>query len=126
LVKGLNFDRAIFYRHSVLDSMLHPVVTYGASPPELGLEVRRTNSAKNEFMPDVQAALQKKTVFQGDPIFNDDWPLTAFPVICEGQVEGVFFADKLGKKNALPLDTQEQVAVVALAEGWHEVSSQFR
>lgn len=126
LVKGLTFDRAVFFRHHELESCLSPLAIFGDRPQDMALGNRKLMAPKREFMPDVQALLQRKTIFQGDPIFNDDWPLAAFPVTCNGKVEGVFFADKLGKKNALPLDTQEQVAVVALAEGWHELSPQFR
>ncbi|MBN8549526.1 MAG: HDOD domain-containing protein [Deltaproteobacteria bacterium] len=126
LVKGLTFDRAIFFRHDEVESCLIPVAVFGDRPQDANLVRRSLGASGRDFMPDVQALLQRKTIFQGDPIFNDDWPLAAFPVTCNGKVEGVFFADKLGKKNALPLDTQEQVAVVALAEGWHELSPQFR
>lgn len=126
LVKGLTFDRAVFFRHHESESSLSPLVVFGDRPQDPALAHRDLMASNRDFMPDVQAFLQKKTIFQGDPIFNDDWPLAAFPVTCKGKVEGVFFADKLGKKNALPLDTQEQVAVVALAEGWHELSPEFR
>lgn len=126
LVKGLTFDRAVFFRYDERAAVLRPTVVFGVRPQELSLVDRKLSSPEAQFMPDVQAVLQRKATFTGDPVFGDAWPFVAFPVICAGKVEGVFFADKLGRKTALPLDTQEQVAAVALAEGWYEVAPEFR
>jgi hypothetical protein len=125
LVRGLNFDRAVFFRYDEGENALVPTIIFGERPSELSLLPRKVNSPQQKYMPDVQSLLQHKAVFVGDPVFGEAWPLAAFPVICQGRVEGVFFADKLARKNALPLDTQEQVAIVALAEGWYDVSPDF-
>lgn len=126
LVRALSFDRAVFFRYNESNEELRPVLVFGARPPDISLVSRSVRGSNVAHMPDVQALLQRKVIFFGDSVFGEDWPVAAFPIICQNRVEGVFFADKAAKKNPVPLDTQEQVAIVALAEGWHDVSSEFR
>ncbi len=126
LVKGLNFDRAVFFRYDEQSGVLRPELIFGVRPLDNYLAPRPLLGPETLHMPDVQACVQRKAMFFGDPVFAEDWPLAAFPVICQKKVEGVFFADKVAKRNAAPLETQEQVAIVALAEGWHDVSPDFR
>ncbi|MBX7138640.1 MAG: HDOD domain-containing protein [Oligoflexia bacterium] len=125
LIHGLNFDFAMFMRYSVAGDSLTPYVWLGEEPDGVRELVRSRGKQSGEYMPDVQALLQKKAVFTGDPITPDHWPFAAFPAIARNDVLGVFYAHKHPVSEANALETQEQVAVIALAEEWHDVPSGF-
>ncbi|MCB0330309.1 MAG: hypothetical protein KDD70_11605 [Bdellovibrionales bacterium] len=125
LLRGLQFDRVVLFVEDYIDgdAGLVPVLTMGR---EIDKEsVLKSLDSWGQFTPHVDAYLQKQSVFQGDPLFSEDWPFVAFPLIQDGGVFGVLYADKKKKKDALPLTTEEQVACIALAEVWHEVPSAF-
>ena len=86
---------------------------------------RKAIDPNSRYMPDVQAMLQKQAIFSGDPLFDDHYPFAAFPAMSRNEVWGVFYAHKRAVSDAAPLDTQEQVAVIALAEEWHDVPGGF-
>ena len=121
LLKGLNFDRAILFRVDEEKRLLLPLLCRGIKlfRPE---KLRRfLEDPDAEIMPDVCAYFQKQAVFHGDPVFNDGWPFTAFPIICDQQVLGVFYADKIRRPDSNALDAQELISCVALAEEWHDI-----
>ena len=123
----MNFDFAMFLRLDRNTGSLTPSVWLGEKDPEVNLEelVRRIIDPNSNYMPDMQAAMQRKTVFTGDPIVPDCWPFVAFPAMALNDVQGVFFAHKNKRADAQALDTQEQVAAIALAEEWFDVPVGF-
>ncbi len=127
LLHGMNFDFAMFLRLDKNGGSLAPAVWLGEREPDLNLDemVRRIIDPNSTYMPDLQAALQRKTVFTGDPIVPDCWPFVAFPAMALNDVQGVFFAHKNKRNEAQALDTQEQVAAIALAEEWFDVPVGF-
>lgn len=126
LVHALQFDRAVLYRPSLDRKVLEPTVLFGQAPAEQSWVPRYINASNAEFMPDVQAYTASKVVFTGDSIFANDWPFCAFPIVSNKKVVGVFYADKAEHANAAPLETQEQVSVIALAELWQGVPPSYR
>jgi len=126
LIRGMNFDRACFLTLSSATRSLTRQVLMGHPPPQGFVEVARgLDTEGREFMPDVRCIEEKRPVFHGDPIFRDDWPFVAFPAMSADRVIGVFYADKLQRTDAQPLDTQETLAAVALAEEWRDVPAEF-
>ena len=125
LVRGLNFDRAVFFEYSEEENMLVPKILFGRPVESFQSHGRYISGSGQEFMPDIQAFLQKRPSFQGDPVFSDDWPFVAFPTICDDRVMGVFYADKKEDGTSTGLSTEEQVATIALAEEWHKVPTDF-
>ncbi|MDC0357408.1 HDOD domain-containing protein [Oligoflexia bacterium] len=125
LIRGLNFDRAIFFRYEEIEKVLHPAFLMGREIDAVESHARYVSEAAQKFMPDVQAFFEQRPIFHGDPIFGDDWPFAAFPVIWDGKVLGVFYADKKARADADSLGVDEQVAIIALAEEWHDVSYGF-
>lgn len=64
--------------------------------------------------PDLQAFIQSKPIFAGDPLFPNGWPLLAVPVGFAPRTIGVIYADRVDKEE--PLSSREQAAVGVLAE----------
>lgn len=126
LVRGLTFDRAVLYAVDELSGTLSPLFCFGPLPSAYHYVTRRLNAEKRTFMPDANAYYGKQAVFHGDPLYGEDWPFAAFPIVSDGKVHGIFYADRKHQANALPLETHEQVAVVALAECWQGVRADFR
>lgn len=125
LLRGMNFDRAVFMRYDDEQKALVPLVLLGRPVDYIKDFVRFPSSTGNTHMPDAQAFLQQRPVFQGDPVFGDDWPFAAFPVIWRGSSEGIFYADKASSDDLVGLSTDEQVALIALAEEWQHVPDDF-
>lgn len=123
LLRGLNFDRAVYFSYSAEERLLKPLLLLGSPVEEFNECIRYVSSSGQEHMPDVKAIFEERPVFHGDPVFDNDWPFVAFPVITNGHPAGVFYADKTASKNAEPLTVEEQVAVIAMAEEWHNVRS---
>ncbi|MBX7143826.1 MAG: HDOD domain-containing protein [Oligoflexia bacterium] len=126
LVRGLAFDRAVLYSVDETNGTISPQYCFGPHPPAYQYVARRLGADKRNLMPDIHAFHTKQTVFHGDPLFGEDWPFAAFPIVSEGRVHGIFYADKKHHPNSLALETHEQVAVVALAESWQGVRADFR
>ncbi len=126
LVHAMQFDRAMLFRPSADGRLLEPTVLFGQAPKQSVVTPRLLKASNADFMPDVQAFIEGKVIFTGDPIYGDDWPFCAFPIVSDREVVGVFYADKLENKNASPLETQEQVSVIALAELWQGVPAAYR
>ncbi|MEZ4754912.1 MAG: hypothetical protein R3A13_11515 [Bdellovibrionota bacterium] len=126
LVRALPFERAVFMLADESRGWLSYVASFGSFEEEEKKFLKRAfNSPNSEHMPDIKAYFQKQPVFSGDSIFEGYWPFAAFPVIWHDEVIGVFYADRLEDSDARPLDTPEQVALIALAEQWHEVPPEF-
>jgi len=127
LLHGMNFDFATFMRFEKNENALIPTVWLGQLRMEGRIDevVRKMIDANSLYMPDLQAMIQKKSIFAGDPLIENHYPFAAFPAIARGEVVGVFYAHKNPLADAAPLDTQEQVAVIALAEEWHDIPSGF-
>jgi hypothetical protein len=124
-IKGLNFDRAVLLAVNERNQTLEPSVMVGAEAKDYLSLRHKTWDSEHADLPSVQAFLNRQPVFFGEPIFGDDWPVAAFPVISGGKLLGVFYADKAARADAVSLETQEQVAVIALAEEWHDVPLEF-
>ncbi len=125
LVKGAGFSRACLFRYEKDRDLVMPMFIMGQPSEGFALMLRAGASGDSAHMPDFQAVKQLRAVFQGDPLFSDSWPFVAFPVVWKGEVQGVFYADRLSEKENSPLDMQEQVACIALAEGWNPVPDDF-
>lgn len=125
LVKALNFDRVVFFQYSSDTDVLTPRYFYGAEVPGSIALTRCVRDSGCEHMPVVQACIQKRAIFHGDPVIGEDWPFVAFPAIAAGVIFGVFYADKTFSDAHAGLTSNEQVSVMALAEEWHDISEDF-
>ena len=125
LVQGLEFDRSCFFVVDNAHQVIVPSLLFGQKNEEFAKSNRSINSLDSDNMPDVQAMLQRRAIFQGDPIFEGYWPFVAFPMIWCDEVVGIFYADRREGANPIPLDTADQVAIVALSEAWHDVPVDF-
>ena len=125
LVQGLSFDAAVFFKLEEETRRLLPVLSFGGDAG-MCFGVRRDLAIEDrQYMPDAQAIEQKKPIFYGDPIFGENYPFVAFPVMRLDRVIGVFYAHKNASTITQPLDLQEQVAATALAEEWRDVPIDF-
>ena len=125
LIRGLNFDRAVFLRLDTKRTYLTIAVALGVKlfQPE---KIRRfLNDPDAAVMPDLVAFNERTSVFEGTPLFGDGWPFVSFPAIWKNQVVGIFYADKVRRPDNDTLDTQEQLACVALAEEWRDLVEDF-
>lgn len=125
LVRGLNFDRAVFFTLDEANQLLQVAVPFGMKLFEPRKVRRALKDPERESMPDIQAVLQRKPVFLGRPVFPDGWPFVAFPVVWRDKVVGVFYADKVRRPDGDALESQEEIACIALAEEWHDVPIEF-
>jgi len=126
LVRSLDFDRAVFYRLDKSDECAKAVFLLGRLPKDEHLEGYSLSFEGDlNYRPDYQCVRKETAIFQGDPIFGDDWPLLAFPVIWNGKVRGFFYADRRHSKDAEPLSLDEQMIAVALSEQWRQVPFEF-
>lgn len=121
LVKGLNFDRAVFFKMDEDRKFLQLAVPFGMKLFEPHKVRRFLYDPRKETMPDVLAFERRCPVFTGQPIFSDGWPFAAFPVIWRDQVIGVFYADKVRRLDGDALEKQEETACTALAAEWHDI-----
>lgn len=125
LVRGADFDRAILFTTIAENKSLQPVFIFGQETEGWRSQIRHEDSSTIELMPDIQAMRQRKIVFHGEPVFKDCWPFVAFPLVWRSVVLGVFYADRLEDRQAAPLNSQEEVALMALAELWQQVPDDF-
>lgn len=125
LVRALDFDRALFFITIAENKSLRPVVLFGQETEDWRSRARYEDSCVIDTMPDIQSMRQRKVIFHGEPVFPGCWPFTAFPLVWRDVVLGVFYADRLEDPHAAPLTTQEEVAVIALAELWQQVPPDF-
>ncbi len=127
LIKGLNFDRAVFLQveEDLADPNLVFSISFGVKlfQPE---EIRRSLiSEQGDQRPDVSAFHQQSPHFEGQPIFDDGWPFAAFPAIFKGRVIGIFYADRIRRPDANPLSSGDKIACTALAEEWRDLPLEF-
>ena len=125
LVKGLNFDRAVFFQLQKDPLSLQLLLSFGMKLFEPEKVRRYLEDPQKDTMPDVQAFLRRKPIFHGQPVFPDGWPFVAFPVVHEDTVVGVFYADKIRRPDGDALGSQEEIACVALGEEWHDIPVRF-
>ena len=125
LVKVLGFSRAIFLSRSSDKAGLKLSASFGVPHVQYETLMRRFSSREKQYMPDLSSYNDRKASFTGDPIFDDDWPFAAFPVIQGGEAVGIFYADRASNPNAQALSTEEQMSVIALAEEWQQVPETF-
>ena len=118
LVCGVGFDRALFLRNDGSKLSLFPEACFGEEIGDALVGGRPILLERADTLPEVQALLLRRVVFTGDPLFPSSWPFVAFPAISDGEVVGVFYADMRERAEPTPLDVQEQVACVAIAEEW--------
>jgi hypothetical protein len=126
LVRGLNFDRAIYFAYASQSQMLAPVFIFGeeVSSPEILTTFIRPN--EEEQSPHIHAALERKPVFYGDPLIEGYWPFVAFPAYTGDDLMGVFYADKKERDgDSEGLTVEEQVACIAISEEWYEINPGF-
>jgi HD-like signal output (HDOD) protein len=120
LTKGLNFDRAVFFR-VVNEDELRVGINVGVKLFQPESYVRKLGTEEELNQPDRAAFHRKMPSFTGDPLFADGWPFAAFPAILGGKVIGIFYADKIRKPDVDALSNQEQLACTALAEEWRDI-----
>ncbi len=125
LLRAFQFDRVVLFAHDREEGILRPVFWSGREPLEIE-DFKRELESFPENQPDSVAFFHRKTVFHGDPLFGDDWPFVAFPIIWDHEVEAVFYADRKQTKDAHPLSTEEQVSLIALGEIWQHTPTDFR
>ncbi len=124
LVRALDFDRAVLFRYEENSDSLVPCNIFGRDVPDF-TSYRCELSEVSDYLAIKKAFESKQLTYQGDPVFGDDWPFIAFPIIWKDRVRAVFYADKKQTKKALPLSTDEQVSSMALSEIWQNVPEKF-
>ncbi|MGI6525645.1 MAG: HDOD domain-containing protein [Bdellovibrionota bacterium] len=125
LVRGLNFDRAVFFAADSTKSVLSINMAFGIKLFEPSKIKRFITDSDNTTMPDIQAFKQRKPVFMGEPVFADSWPFVAFPVVWKNEVIGVFYADKIRRPNGDALLPQEEIACIAISEEWQDIPAKI-
>ena len=116
LTKVMKFDRSMLFMHNQSSNTMTTHTSFGRGT-DVANEARiRIEVGKNVVSPVVQAYFESKVTFNGDPVFDDDWPFAAFPISFGGEISGVFYADIASKSKANSLSTEEQMAIVNLAE----------
>ena len=126
LMRGLSFDRVVLFVPETLDGgrALLPKLTLGRKIENESL-LEKPLEQFDQYAPHVKAFKERQAIFQGDPLFDDDWPFVAFPLIQSGEVKAVLYADKKKEKDPPPISTEEQVALIALSEVFHDVPPLF-
>jgi hypothetical protein len=123
LLKGTGFERAVFLTPDDDEQYLRPVYLLGQAGDSDFIQLHREFAdPKSQWMPDVKAFRTRQAVFQGDPMIAGRYPFVAFPAIWDNSVVGVFYADR---KESDALEMTEQIALIALAEQWQDVSIGF-
>ncbi len=77
--------------------------------------VRPIGDQADSYAPDAKALAEGRPVFQGDPIFEGGWPMTAIPIGFGSKVIGVIYADRTNGDEE-ELTGREQAAIGVLAE----------
>lgn len=119
LVKGLLFDRAVFFR-ILDDSVLKVGISMGVKifQPEKFSRVIDNNTESDS--PTAQAYHNRLLTFDGTPIFEGE-PFVSFPVIWHDRVIGIFYGDKIRKPDLQKLSKQERLSCGALADEWKDI-----
>lgn len=125
LIKGLNFDRALFLRPTADQKELAMVLVYGAKVFSQERKNRKRDPEKADLLPDVRAWERRECVFEGQSIFRDAWPFFAFPAIAGNRVIGVFYAEKLKRPESAQLTDEEKFVCEALASEWAGVPEEM-
>lgn len=124
-IRALSFDRAVLYRYQKEEEAFKPLLCFGRDADKFYQQHYHMHEI-SDYSPLKQAYIQERTIFQADPLYDEDWPIVAFPVIWNDEVQAVFYADKKQSKEITTLGTDEQVAVMAISELWGAVPSAFR
>jgi hypothetical protein len=122
LLRGLAFDRVFLFQITSNGKSLVPVFATGVQSPEQAFITSRVDGPGVESL----AVATGKACFSGRALFEDGWPFVAFPIIQGGKVEGAFYADRINRPGTIELTHQEQMACIALAELWYDVSRGFQ
>ncbi len=125
LIHGIGFRRVIFLRLEPIRQILIPYFLFGEPHPNYSRILQPLKSKEIEHQPDVQAVLQRRCLFQGDPIFDQDWPFVSFPLVWQNQVQGVFYADMGSKVPQVPLTESERLACLAISELVMDIPQNF-
>lgn len=125
LLKVFRFQRVFVLMVDERSRSLLPMLNFGEPWDDFSHSVRKLDHPNKEAMPDVQAVALGRAVFEGDPLVRDDWPFVSFPIRSQGVTCGVFYADRPADEEAAPLETADQVALIALGELWQQVPYEF-
>lgn len=113
---GLNFDRVLLLLISANKRSLQGRMLLGKvdnfDPAQF---IRPIGEEAAPNAPDAQAFKVGRPVFNGEPVFENGWPLTAIPIGFGQRALGVIYADKLSASNS-ELTSREQAAIGVLAE----------
>ncbi|MCB0335674.1 MAG: HDOD domain-containing protein [Bdellovibrionales bacterium] len=125
LIKGLNFDRAVFMVYDGFSRTLAVVPSIGSKLLNAKEVVVYLSSEESDKAVVKKAVEQKQAIFNGTPLFEDGHPFVAFPIASGGEVRGVFYADKLRRPDSDALSSSEQISCVAIAEEWFDFPEGF-
>ncbi|RMG44400.1 MAG: HDOD domain-containing protein [Candidatus Dadabacteria bacterium] len=67
------------------------------------------------YAPDAQAFQENRPVFNGDPLFDDGWPIAVLPIGFGQRAIGVIYCDRVNCAQ-VELSSREQAAIGILAE----------
>lgn len=124
LIKGLNFDRAVFFKISD-EQTLSVGLTVGVKLFEPDKFIHKFDMSSESDDPAGLVMKTKEPVFSGQPLFPEGWPFAAFPAIWKNKVIGIFYADRIRRPDVDSLTNQEQIACTALAEEWKDLPAGF-
>ncbi|NLF24817.1 MAG: HDOD domain-containing protein [Deltaproteobacteria bacterium] len=116
LAWGLDFDRVLLLLLSNNRRRLLGRMILGSAG---GFDARSCERQifpeANRHAPDALAFSEGRPIFNGDPIFEDGWPIAAIPIGFGQRTIGVIYADRTGR-NQDEVPVSEQAAIGLLAE----------
>ena len=68
----------------------------------------------SRYAPDALAFAEARPIFNGDPLFEDGWPIAALPIGFGQRAIGVIYADRVGTdQDEVPVPEQAAIGVLA-------------
>ncbi len=116
LAWGMLFDRVILMLMNKGKTELVGRMALGNIPDFAPGQFKRSlGRDAGAYAPDAKAVKESRTIFQGDPYFEDGWPIAVIPVGFDEKSIGVIYADRT-QADQKELSGREQAALSMLAD----------
>lgn len=112
---SLNFDRVMLLLMDSGKQRLIGRMALGEVNDINVQEIKRELEGAGPFAPDAVAIKESRPVFNGDPFFENGWPISVIPIGFGKRAIGVIYADRINSDDD-ELSSKEQAAIGVLAE----------
>jgi HD-like signal output (HDOD) protein len=114
---GLMFDRVVLLLCDQGKKVLSGRMALGNAAGFDPTTIKRSvGSEVSPYAVEATAFRESRPVFQGDPLFEDGWPVASIPIGFGSRCIGVVYCDRIDDDSEAELSRQHQAAIGMLAE----------